>query len=60
MVIRKAATPLFDLLWNESTNTVWVDTNQNFNFADEKPLTDYRVRHDIGVFGKDDPKDRGP
>ena len=48
--------PLFDLLWNESTNTVWVDTNQNLNFADEKPLTDYHVRHDIGVFGKDDPK----
>jgi hypothetical protein len=47
--------PLFDLLWNESTNTVWVDTNQNFNFADEKPMTDYHVRHDIGRFGKDDP-----
>ena len=48
--------PLFDVLWNESTNMVWVDTNQNLNFADEKPMTDYNVRHDIGVFGKDDPK----
>ncbi|HSK63671.1 MAG TPA: S8 family serine peptidase, partial [Pyrinomonadaceae bacterium] len=48
--------PLFDVLWNESTNTVWVDTNQNFDFADEKPMTDYHVRHDIGLFGKDDPK----
>ena len=47
---------LFDLLWNQSSNTVWVDTNQNFNFADEKPMVDYHVRHDIGVFGKDDPK----
>jgi hypothetical protein len=47
---------LFDVLWNESTNTVWVDTNQNFNFADEKPMTDYHVRHDIGVFGKNNPK----
>jgi hypothetical protein len=46
----------FDLLWNEGANTVWVDTNQNLNFADEKPMTDYHVRHDIGVFGKDDPK----
>lgn len=48
--------PLFDLLWSVSTDTVWIDTNQNFNFADEKPMTDYHVRHDIGTFGKDDPK----
>jgi hypothetical protein len=47
---------LFDILWNEDTNMVWVDTNQNFNFADEKPMTEYSVRHDIGVFGKDDPQ----
>jgi hypothetical protein len=48
--------PSFDLLWNESTNTVWVDTNQDFSFADEKPMTDYHVHKDIGIFGKDDPK----
>lgn len=47
---------LFGVLWNESTNTVLVDTNQNLDFTDEKPMTDYRVRQDIGVFGKDDPK----
>jgi hypothetical protein len=48
--------PSFDVLWNESTNTVWVDTNQNLNFADEKSMTDYHVNNDIGIFGKDDPK----
>jgi len=47
---------LFAVLWDEATNTVWVDTNQNHSFADEKPMTDYRVRYDIGLFGKDDPK----
>ena len=52
----EGSNPLFDLLWNESTRTVWIDTNQNFDFADEKPMTDYHVRHDIGSFGKDDPK----
>ena len=46
---------LFAVLWNETTNTVWVDTNQNFDFTDEKPMTDYRVRQDIGTFGHDDP-----
>lgn len=51
----EGSSPFFDLLWHESTNTVWVDTNQNFNFTDEKSMTDYNVHYDIGVFGKDDP-----
>jgi len=42
----------FAVLWDESMNTVWVDTNQNNSFTDEKAMTDYNVRHDIGVFGK--------
>ena len=47
---------LFAMLWDERTNTVWVDTNQNYDFNDEKPMTDYRLRHDVGTFGTDDPK----
>jgi hypothetical protein len=47
---------IFSVLWEENTNTVWVDTNQDYNFADEKRMTDYYVRHDVGTFGKDDPK----
>ena len=47
---------LFAVLWNEASNSVWIDTNQNFDFTDEKPMTDYRVKHDVGVFGRDDPK----
>ncbi len=45
----------FGVLWDTSTNTVWVDTNQNKNFADDQPMTDYKVNHDVGTFGTDDP-----
>ncbi|MGB3443728.1 MAG: S8 family serine peptidase [Actinophytocola sp.] len=45
----------FGVLWDTSTGTVWVDTNQNKNFADEKAMTDYKVRADQDEFGTDDP-----
>lgn len=47
---------LFAVIWDETTGDVWVDTNQNRSFADEKRLTDYSVRQEFGVFGKDNPK----
>jgi hypothetical protein len=46
----------YAVLWDNQSNTVWVDTNQNHDFTDDKPMTDYNVRPDIGLFGKDDPK----
>ncbi|GLW92731.1 S8 family serine peptidase [Actinokineospora globicatena] len=46
---------LFGVLWNPATGTVWVDTNQNKNFGDDQALTDYKVKYDIGTFGKDNP-----
>jgi hypothetical protein len=46
---------LMGVLWDEQTNDVWVDTNRDLNFADEKVMTDYAKRRDIGVLGKDDP-----
>lgn len=46
---------VFAVLWATDTNDVWVDVNQNQRFDDEPALTDYRVRGDVGVFGKDDP-----
>ena len=46
----------FAVLWDDRTNTIWVDTNQNYDFTDEKPMTDYRLQHDVGTFGVDDPK----
>ena len=46
---------LFAVLWNTTTNTVWVDANQNNNFADELAMTDYKVNFDVGTFGTDNP-----
>lgn len=46
---------LFAVLWNTNTNQVWVDTNQNRNFADDAAMTDYKVNRDVGFFGTDNP-----
>jgi hypothetical protein len=46
---------LFSVLWYEKTNTVWVDTDQDHSFINEKPMTDYHLNNDVGIFGKDDP-----
>ena len=46
----------FALLWDERSNDVWVDTDRDRDFGDEKALTDYIDREEIGVFGKDDPE----
>jgi len=46
---------LFGVLWDERTNNVWVDTDRDLDFSDEKAMTDYAKRPDVGVFGKDDP-----
>ncbi|MBP8251034.1 MAG: S8 family serine peptidase [Herpetosiphon sp.] len=42
---------IFAVLWNTTSNNVYVDTNQNNNFSDELAMTDYSVRFDIGYFG---------
>ncbi len=42
---------LFAVLWDERKNVVWVDTNQNQSFADEKPMMDYARHMDLGIFG---------
>jgi hypothetical protein len=46
---------LFGVLWNKTTNGVYVDINQNRSFADQASMTDYRVNYDIGWFGTDNP-----
>jgi subtilase family protein len=45
----------FGVLWDPATDTVWVDTNQNKNFADDMAMTNYKVRYDVNHFGTDDP-----
>ena len=44
---------IFAILWNTSTNEVWVDTNQNRSFADQAAMTDYVKAFDVGYFGTD-------
>src|SRR5262249_33276127 len=46
---------IFAVLWDTAGNNVWVDTNQNNDFADELAMTDYKVRYDVGTFGTDNP-----
>lgn len=46
---------LFAVLWDAKSGTVWVDTNQNGSFADEKAMRDYRLDRDVGYFGVDNP-----
>jgi subtilisin family serine protease len=49
-------TDTFAVLWQDGRmNTVWVDTNQNNNFGDDMPMTDYKVRYDVNYFGVDNP-----
>ena len=46
---------IFAVLWDASTNRVWVDTNQNNSFADQSAMTDYKVNNDVQYFGTDNP-----
>ena len=46
---------LFGVLWDPDTDRVWVDTNQDRSFADERPMTDYAKQFDVGVLGRDKP-----
>jgi subtilisin family serine protease len=41
---------LFGILWDERSNAVWVDTNRNRNFDDERELHDYHINHEYATF----------
>ena len=46
---------LFGVLWNTTSNSVWVDTDQDGSFADQAAMTDFAAHRDMGTFGTDDP-----
>ena len=46
---------LFGVLWNVTSDQVWVDADQDLSFADEAPMRNYKVAYDIGYFGTDNP-----
>ena len=45
---RDGTSRVFGVLWNTTTNQVWVDTDRNDSFADETAMTDYKVNFDVG------------
>jgi subtilisin family serine protease len=45
----------FVMLWRASDNKVWTDSDNDGSMADESPMTTYKVNHDIGYFGHDNP-----
>jgi len=46
---------IFAVLWNASSDQVWVDTNQNRTFADDMAMRDYKANFDVNYFGTDNP-----
>jgi hypothetical protein len=45
----------FVILWRPTDNKIWVDSDNDSSLADESPMTTYKVNHDIGHFGHDNP-----
>lgn len=46
---------LFGVLWNVTTDQVWVDTDQDLSFTDQAAMRNYKIAYDIGYFGTDNP-----
>ncbi|MBC7374075.1 MAG: S8 family serine peptidase, partial [Frankiales bacterium] len=49
-------TDRFGVLLDQKTNQVWVDSDDDKDFTDERPMRPYGQSFDQGVFGKDDRK----
>jgi subtilisin family serine protease len=45
----------FGVLQDVATKQVRVDLNQNGDFTDDTAMIDYKVKQDVGFFGKDNP-----
>jgi subtilisin family serine protease len=48
-------TDQFGVLYDEATNDVWVDANQDRTFTTAEKMRPYREGHQIGHFGTDNP-----
>jgi hypothetical protein len=48
-------TDFFAILWRESDNTVYVDSQNDRNFAGEPAMHDYKINFDVNHFGTDNP-----
>lgn len=45
------------VLWDEKNNHVWVDTNGDGSFKDQRALSDFAMAHDIDWFGTKEGED---
>lgn len=54
-----AETRRVGVLWQPQCHCVWVDTNGNHSFADEKPVHDFNDTHDLGYFPQSLPIESG-
>lgn len=45
----------FAVIWDQDSDTVWVDTDQDGDFRDETAMQDYAENYDVGHFGLDNP-----
>ncbi len=48
-------TDFFAILWRESDNTVYVDSQNDKNFTGEPAMHDYKISDDVNHFGTDNP-----
>lgn len=53
--LKEGAPLLLDVLWSERERRLWIDSNGNRDFSDEKAVGDYRTSREFGVLGADDP-----
>ncbi|MDT0212313.1 S8 family serine peptidase [Rothia sp. ARF10] len=48
-------TDTWGILYDEATNDIWVDANQDRTFSDSEKMRPYKEKFDIGHFGVDNP-----
>ncbi|GAA4117404.1 S8 family serine peptidase [Knoellia locipacati] len=48
-------TDRWGILYDEKTNDIWVDANQDFVFSPDEKMRPYKEKFDIGHFGVDNP-----
>lgn len=46
---------IFTVIWDQRTDEVWVDTDQDLDFRDQEPMKDYAEDYDVDHFGLDNP-----
>ena len=51
-------TDRWGILYDEATNDIWVDANQDLTFSASEKMRPYKENFDVAHFGVDNPDDR--